>query len=147
MEIYDDLTICGRVEVLRRNLDDEVFQAHFRCFHVPQMEPPYLPLLFKEVTYQAPNLGSSIHHVSVPGSVPDTHNLNKIDIKNHTFIANGENTLQGSGNIVWAIGLISYIRVLRQWSYDNVAPFLQATWSADITLDLFLKRTHISQSS
>ena len=49
MEIYDDLTIRGRVEVLHRNLDDEVFQAHFRRFHVPEMEPPYLPLLFKEV--------------------------------------------------------------------------------------------------
>jgi hypothetical protein len=118
------LTIRGRVEVLRWNLDDEVFQADFRRFHVPQMEPPYLPLVFKEVAYWAPNLGSSVHHVSVPGSVADTHNLNKIDIKNRTFIANGENTLQGSGYIVWAIGLISYIRVLRQWSYDNVAPFL-----------------------
>jgi hypothetical protein len=40
--------------------------------------------------YRAPNLGSSIHHVSVLGSVADTHNSNKIDIKNHTFIANGE---------------------------------------------------------
>ena len=38
----------------------------------------------------APNLGSSVHHVSVPRSVADTHNSNKIDIKNHTFIANGE---------------------------------------------------------
>jgi hypothetical protein len=33
--------------------------------------------------------------------------------------------------IAWAIGLISYIRVLRQRSYIVVAPFLQATWSAD----------------
>ena len=49
MEIYDDLTIRGRVEVLHRNLDDEVAQADFRRFHVPEMEPPYLPLLFKEV--------------------------------------------------------------------------------------------------
>ena len=38
-----------------------------------------------------------MHHVSVFGSVADTHNLNKIDIKNHTFIANGKNTLHGSG--------------------------------------------------
>ena len=44
----------------------------------------------------APNLGSSMHHVLVPGSVADMHNSNKIDIKNHTFIANGENTLHGS---------------------------------------------------
>ena len=38
-----------------------------------------------------------MHHVSVTGSVADTHNSNKIDIKNHTFIANGENTLHGLG--------------------------------------------------
>ena len=25
--------------------------------------------------------------------------------------------------IAWATGLVSYIRVLRQWSYVNVAPF------------------------
>jgi hypothetical protein len=47
-------------------------------------------------TLSGPNLGSHVHHVSVPGSVADMHNLNKIDIKNHTFIANGENMLQGS---------------------------------------------------
>ena len=86
-----------------------------------------------------------MHHVSVPRSVADTHNSNKIDIKNHTFIANGENILHGSDYIAWATGPISYIRVLRQWSYDNVALFLQATWSADVTLDLFLKCTPISQ--
>jgi hypothetical protein len=39
---------------------------------------------------RAPNLGSTVHHVSVPGSVADTHNSNKIDIKNHTFIAKEE---------------------------------------------------------
>ena len=55
---------------------------------------------------RAPNLGSSMHHVSVPGSVVDTHNSNKNDIKNHTFNANGENILHGSGYIAWAIGLI-----------------------------------------
>ena len=38
-----------------------------------------------------------MHHVSVPRSAADTHNSNKIDIKNHTFIANGENTLHGLG--------------------------------------------------
>jgi hypothetical protein len=52
--------------------------------------------------------------------------------------------LCGSGYITWAIGLISYTRVLRQWSYVNVAPFLQAAWSVDVTLALFLKRTPIS---
>ena len=45
----------------------------------------------------APNSGSSVYHVSVPGSVADTHNSDKIDIKNHTFIANGESTLHGLG--------------------------------------------------
>ena len=73
--------------------------------------------------YRPPNLGSSVHHVSIPRSVADTHNSNKIDIKNHTFIANGKNILHGSGYIAWAIGLISYIRVLRQRSYIDVAPF------------------------
>ena len=47
--------------------------------------------------YRAPNLGSFVHYVSVPGSVADTHNSNKIDIKNHTFITNGKNMLYGSG--------------------------------------------------
>ena len=51
---------------------------------------------------QACNLVSYVHHVSVPGSVADTHNSNKIDIKNHTFIANGENILHGFGCIAWA---------------------------------------------
>ena len=49
--------------------------------------------------------------------------------------------------IAWAISLILYIRVLRQRSYVVMAPFLQATWSADVTLDLFLKRIPISQLS
>jgi hypothetical protein len=40
--------------------------------------------------YRAPTLGSTVHHVSVPGSVADTHRLNKIDIKIHTFINNRE---------------------------------------------------------
>jgi hypothetical protein len=39
---------------------------------------------------RTPNLGSTVHHISVSGSVADTHNSNKIDIKNHTFIAKGE---------------------------------------------------------
>ena len=41
-------------------------------------------------------LGSSVYNVSVPGLVADTHNSNKIDIKNYTFITNGENTLHDS---------------------------------------------------
>jgi hypothetical protein len=45
---------------------------------------------------RAPTLGSTVHHVSVPGLVADTHRSNKIDIKNHTFIDNGKNTLQSS---------------------------------------------------
>jgi len=47
-----------------------------------------------------------VHHVSVPGLVADTHNSNKIDIKNHTFIASGENMLQGS-----------YLHSLDYWPY------------------------------
>ena len=96
---------------------------------------------------RAPTLGSSVHHVSVPRSVADTHNSNKIDIKNHTFIANGETHYMVRVYIAWAIGLISYIRVLRQRSYIIVTLFLHATWSMDITLDLILKRTPICQSS
>ena len=65
-----------------------------------------------------------MHHVSVPGLVADTHNLNKIDIKNHTFIAIGETHYMVWVYIAWAIGLTSYIIVLRQWSYVNMAPFL-----------------------
>ena len=61
--------------------------------------------------YRDPNLGSSMYHVSVSRSVADTHNSNKIDIKNHTFIANGESMVHGSGCIAWATGLISYITV------------------------------------
>jgi hypothetical protein len=75
-----------------------------------------------------------VHHVSVPGSVADTHRLNKIDIKIHTFIDNRESTLQSSYYIAWAIGLIIYIRVLMQRSYNDVVSFLQATWSADVIL-------------
>ena len=89
-------------------------------------------------------LGSVVHHVSVPRLVADTHNSNKIDIKNHTFIANGETHYMLQVYIAWAIGLILYIRVLRQRSYVDVAPFVQATWSADVTLNLFLKRVPIS---
>jgi hypothetical protein len=35
---------------------------------------------------RTPNLGSSVHHVSVSRSVVDAHNSNKIDIKNHTLL-------------------------------------------------------------
>jgi hypothetical protein len=87
-----------------------------------------------------------VHHVSVPGSAADTHNSNKVDIKNHTFIANGKTYYIIWVYIAWAIGLISYIRVLRQRSYVIVALFLQATWSADVTLDLFPRRIPMSQS-
>jgi hypothetical protein len=76
---------------------------------------------------RAPNLWSFVHHVSVPGSVADTHNSNKIDIKNHTFIANGETYYRVRVYVAWAISLIANIRVLRQQSYVIVAPFLQAT--------------------
>jgi hypothetical protein len=40
--------------------------------------------------YRAPTLRSTMHHVSVPGSVVDTHRANKMDIKNYTFINKGE---------------------------------------------------------
>jgi hypothetical protein len=84
---------------------------------------------------RTPNLGSSVYHVSVPGSVADMHNSDKIDIKNHTLLLMGKNILHGSGYIAWATGLTLYIIVLRQRSYDNVVLFLQAIWSANITLD------------
>jgi len=91
-------------------------------------------------------LGSFVHYVLVLGSVANTHNSNNVDIKNHTFIANVENTLHGSFYIAWFIGLTSCTRVPRQEFYIVVAPFLQATWSADVTLDLFLKLVPMSQS-
>jgi hypothetical protein len=92
-------------------------------------------LVCHQVRYcRPPTLGSTMHHVSVPGSVADTHRANKIDIKNHTFIDNEGNTLQSSYYIAWTIGLIIYIRVLIQRSYNDVIPFLQATWSADVNL-------------
>ena len=56
---------------------------------------------------RSPTLGSTVHHVSVPGSVADMHRLNKIDIKNYTFINSGENTLQSS-----------YLHSLGYWPYD-----------------------------
>jgi hypothetical protein len=42
------------------------------------------------IVCRAPTLGSTVHHVSVPRSVADTHRASKIDIKNHTFIDNGK---------------------------------------------------------
>jgi hypothetical protein len=50
----------------------------------------YSPSIAPIPPCRAPNLGSTVHHVSIPGSVADTHNSNKIDIKNHTFITNRE---------------------------------------------------------
>ena len=40
----------------------------------------------------APSLGSTMHYVSVLGSVVNIHRSNKIDIQNHTFINNGQYT-------------------------------------------------------
>jgi hypothetical protein len=34
-----------------RNLDEKVFQANFGRFHVPDMEPSYLPLLCTKFTH------------------------------------------------------------------------------------------------
>jgi hypothetical protein len=67
-----------------------------------------------------------VYHVSVPGSVADTHRANKIDIKTILLLITG-NTLQSSYYRAWAIGLIIYIRVLIQRSYNVVVPFLLAT--------------------
>ena len=50
------------------------------------------------------------------GSIADMHNSNKIDIKNHTFIARGQNTLQSSYLHSWAIGPDMYSKVIKQWS-------------------------------
>jgi hypothetical protein len=85
-----------------------------------------------------------VHHVSVPGSVADTHNSNQIDIKTILLLLIGETHYMVHVYIAWTSGLISHIRVLRQWSYIDVAALLQAAWSADVTLNLFLKRTPIS---
>jgi hypothetical protein len=71
---------------------------------------------------RAPNLWSFVHYVSVPGSV--AHNSNKIDIKNYSFITNGETYYRVRICVAWAICLIANIRVLRQQFYVIVAPFL-----------------------
>jgi hypothetical protein len=71
-----------------------------------------------------------VRHVSVPRSVADTHNSNKIDIKNHIVITNGKTYYMVRVYIARSIGLISYIKILRQRSYVIVALFLPATWSA-----------------
>ena len=54
----------------------------------------------------APNLGSSVHHVSVPRSVADTHNSNKIDIKTILLLLMGTHYMVRV-YIVWATGLLS----------------------------------------
>ena len=87
----------------------------------------------------APTLGSTVHHVSVPGSIADTHRLNKIDTKNHSFIDNGENTFtKFIFTKLRPLALQTNIRVLTQRSYNVVVLFLQATWSANINLILKL---------
>jgi hypothetical protein len=53
-----------------------------------------------------------MHHVSVPGSVDDTYNLNKIGIKNILLLLMGKTHYMVRVYIAWAIALISYIRVL-----------------------------------
>jgi hypothetical protein len=35
VEIYDELSIIGQVEVLRQDLDNESLLAYFRRLHVP----------------------------------------------------------------------------------------------------------------
>jgi hypothetical protein len=58
----------------------------------------------------------------------------------------GKSALHGSGYIAWATGLIPYIRVLIQQSYVNVAPFLQAAWSAVLgILNTNMKRSASAQ--
>jgi hypothetical protein len=55
-----------------------------------EQEKVELETCIQQVWCRAPTLGSTVHHVSVLGSVADTHRSNKIDIKNHTFIHNGK---------------------------------------------------------
>jgi hypothetical protein len=81
-----------------------------------------------EGSCRAPNFGSFVHYVSVPGSVVDTHNSNKIDIKKIILsLLLGKTHYRVHVYIAWVIGLIVDIRVLRQRSYIIVAPFLQVT--------------------
>jgi len=40
--------------------------------------------------YRAHNLGSTMHHALVPGSVDDTHRSNKIDIKTILLLIMGK---------------------------------------------------------
>jgi hypothetical protein len=90
------------------------------------------------ISCQAPTLGSFVHHVSVPRLVADTHTLTRLISKTILLLLMGRTWYMVWVHMAWATGLISYIRVLRQQSYINVAPFLQAAWSADVTLALIL---------
>ena len=92
-----------------------------------------------------PNSRVHCAYVSVPGSVADTHNSSRLISKTIHLLLMGETWYMVRVYMAWATGLLSYIRVLRYRSYVNVAPFLQATWSADATLDLSHKRNPISQ--
>jgi hypothetical protein len=51
MEIYGDGTIMLHVEEVPQNLDEKDFQANFGYFHVPNVEPPYLPLPCTKFTH------------------------------------------------------------------------------------------------
>jgi hypothetical protein len=75
------------------------------------------------------------------------HNLTRLISKTILLLLMGKTYYAAWVCIAWAIGLIVYIRVLRQRSYVNVAPFIQAAWSADVTLALFLMRTLVSSLS
>jgi hypothetical protein len=54
-----------------------------------------------------------VHHVPILGSVADTHNSNKIDIKTILLLLMEKNILHDLGYVAWVTGLILYIRVLR----------------------------------
>jgi hypothetical protein len=82
----------------------------------------YLMILICYYKLSVPTLGSIVHHVSVPGSVADTHRLNKINIKNHTFINNGETHYK----------LSSYLHSLGHWPYNidwsSITVVLRTSW-------------------
>ena len=80
-----------------------------------------------------------MHHVSLPGSVGDTHKLSRIDIKRPYFIANRENTLQA-----WVYKARRLVSRLHQSTTTTVSSRCGSIPTGSLecgqTLDLFLKR-------
>ena len=81
-------------------------------------------LVFKKAFVRPLILVTSVHHVSVPRSVANAHNSIRLISKTILLLSMGKTWYMVQAHVAWATGVISYIRVLRQRSYVNMAPFL-----------------------